>query len=88
MSKKIRFSKAKEFDFYSTLNKRVDEYFIFNKISKNANWVMVFKTFFILGICTAAYLLLILNANSLADAICVVGHHRILHGFYWAQYLS
>ena len=27
MAKKIKFSKAKEFDFYSTLNKRVDEYF-------------------------------------------------------------
>ena len=26
-----------------------------NKISKNANWVMVFKTFFYLGIFTAAY---------------------------------
>jgi linoleoyl-CoA desaturase len=66
MSKKIRFSKAKELDFYSTLNKRVDEYFSVNKISKNANWVMVFKTLFYLGIFTAAYLLLILNTNSIA----------------------
>src|SRR6185503_16310955 len=66
MAKKIRFSKAKELDFYSTLNKRVDEYFSINKISKNAYWVMVFKTLFYLGIFTAAYLLLILNTNSLA----------------------
>ena len=84
MAKKIRFSKAKEMDFYSTLNKRVDEYFVFNKISKNANWVMVFKTLFYLGTCTAAYLLLILNANTLADAICVMDHHWIFYGFYRA----
>jgi linoleoyl-CoA desaturase len=66
MSKKIRFSKVKDTDFYSTLNKRVDEYFTINKISKNANWVMVFKTLFYLTIFIAAYLVLILNANSLA----------------------
>jgi len=65
MSAKIRFAKTKELDFYSTLNTRVDEYFINNKISKNGNWVMVFKTFFYLSICTAAYLLLILRDNSL-----------------------
>jgi len=65
MAKKIRFSKAKEFDFYSTLNKRVDDYFILNNISKNANGVMVFKILFYLGICTAAYLLLIFNNNTL-----------------------
>ena len=28
MSDKIRFAKTKDLDFYSTLNKRVDEYFI------------------------------------------------------------
>jgi linoleoyl-CoA desaturase len=66
MVDKIRFAKAKELDFYSTLNKRVDDYFIFNKISKNANWVMVFKTLFYLSIFTAAYLMLILNDNSVA----------------------
>ena len=66
MSSKIRFAKTSDPDFYSTLNKRVDEYFINNKISKNANWVMVFKTFFYLGIFTAAYLLLILGTNNIA----------------------
>ena len=66
MTNKIKFSKTKELDFYSTLNKRVEEYFTINKISKNANWVMVFKILFYLGVCTAAYLLLILNDNSLA----------------------
>lgn len=66
MANKIRFSKVKESDFYSTLNKRVDEYFIINKLSRNANWVMVLKTLFYFGIFTAAYLALILNDNSIA----------------------
>ena len=61
MTSKIRFAKANELDFYSTLNKRVDEYFFSNKISKNANWIMVFKAFFYLGVFTAAYLLLIIK---------------------------
>jgi len=66
MSSKIRFAKAIDFDFYSTLNKRVDEYFTQNKISKNANWLMVFKIFFYLGICSAAYLTLVFRENNLA----------------------
>src|SRR5665213_526946 len=66
MSEKIRFAKAKELDFYSTLNKRVDDYFIVNKLSRNANWVMVFKTFFYLTVLTVAYFLLILRTNSVA----------------------
>ena len=65
MSDKIQKKKKKEFDFYTTLNKRVDEYFIHNKISKNANWVMVFKTFFYLGVLTTAYLILIFGNNPL-----------------------
>lgn len=64
MSEKIRFAKAKELDFYSTLNKRVDDYFIVNKLSRNANWVMVFKTVFYLTVLTVAYFLLILRTNS------------------------
>jgi len=65
MSNKIRFAKANEHDFYSTLNKRVDEYFTLNKLSKNANPMMVFKVFFYLGVLIAAYLFLILNSNPL-----------------------
>ncbi|HRI21544.1 MAG TPA: acyl-CoA desaturase [Panacibacter sp.] len=65
MSSKIRFSKNKQSDFYSTLNKRVDDYFVKNKISKNANWVMAFKSLFYICTFTVAYLALILNNNSL-----------------------
>ena len=46
MSNKIKFAKANQNDFYSTVNKRVEEYFIVNKLSKNANPLMIFKTFF------------------------------------------
>lgn len=65
MSAKIKFAKANSNDFYSTLNKRVDEYFTTNKLSKNANPLMIFKTFFYPSIFIAAYLVLILNANPL-----------------------
>jgi linoleoyl-CoA desaturase len=65
MSAKIKFAKANSNDFYSTVNKRVDEYFTTNKLSKNANPLMIFKTFFYPSIFIAAYLLLILNANPL-----------------------
>jgi linoleoyl-CoA desaturase len=65
MASKIRFSKAKEFDFYSTINKRVEDYFVLNNISKNGNWLMSFKVVFYLGTIITAYLLLILRDNSL-----------------------
>lgn len=42
----VRFNKQDRPDFYSTLNKRVNQYFKDNNISKHANWNMVFKTFF------------------------------------------
>lgn len=65
MSNKIKFAKAGAHDFYSTLNKRVEEYFTSNKLSKNANGMMVFKTVFFLAIPITVYLLLILNPNPL-----------------------
>lgn len=65
MSNKIKFAKANKYDFYSTVNKRVDEYFVINKLSRNANWMMIFKTFFYLSIFITAYLLLIINNNTL-----------------------
>jgi linoleoyl-CoA desaturase len=65
MSSKIRFSKAKQFDFYSTVNKRVEDYFVLNRISKHGNPEMWFKILFYLGTIITAYLLLILRENSL-----------------------
>ena len=66
MANKIKFSKTKEFDFFSTLNKRVEEYFILNKLSKNGNWLMAFKIVFYLGICAAAYVDLVFYNNPLS----------------------
>lgn len=65
MASKIRFAKAKDPDFYSTLNHRVEEYFVSNKISKNGNWVMLVKTLFYLGIFSAAYILLVFGHTNL-----------------------
>ena len=61
MSTKIRFAASHNPDFYSTLNKRVDEYFSDNNISKNGNWIMVLKTIFYLSVLTTAYFMLILG---------------------------
>jgi linoleoyl-CoA desaturase len=45
----IRFTPKERNLFYATLNKRVDAYFKENKISKNANTGMVFKTLILLS---------------------------------------
>ncbi|HUZ58235.1 MAG TPA: acyl-CoA desaturase [Hanamia sp.] len=65
MSIKVKFAKANSSDFYSTLNKRVEEYFTGNKLSKNANRIMIFKTVFYPTVLITAYLFLILNQNPL-----------------------
>ena len=65
MTNRVKFAKANEPDFYSTLNKRVEEYFINNKLSKNANRTMIFKTIFYPAILIIAYLFLILLQNPL-----------------------
>ncbi|MBP8239557.1 MAG: acyl-CoA desaturase [Saprospiraceae bacterium] len=40
----IKFSKPETGDFFTTLNRRVNDYFVENKISRHANAAMVFKT--------------------------------------------
>ena len=50
MSSKLRFVDPNKSRFYSTVKQRVDEYFISNKISKDANLAMYLKvTFYMLG---------------------------------------
>lgn len=58
MSVKVRFNKVKEQDFYSTLNKRVDEYFVQNNVSKKGNGLMAFKVVFFSSVYISAYLIL------------------------------
>ncbi|MEO6705593.1 MAG: acyl-CoA desaturase [Ginsengibacter sp.] len=65
MSNRVKFAKATDPDFYSTLNKRVEEYFTNNKLSKNANPMMIFKTIFFLAVPITTYLVLIINSNPL-----------------------
>jgi linoleoyl-CoA desaturase len=65
MSTKVKFAKANQDDFFSTLNMRVQEYFTVNKLSRNANPLMIFKIVFYISIFTGSYLILILNSNPL-----------------------
>src|SRR6478735_8397538 len=62
---KVRFSKSTTSDFYSTLNKNVENYFISNKLSKKGNGIMAFKVVFYLAVLIATYLLLILSHSAL-----------------------
>lgn len=80
MSNRIKFAKSDQYDFYSTLTKRVDEYFISKKISKYANRVMIFKTFFFLITPVTAYLLLMLHDNSFVIQLVL----WIITGFFTA----
>ena len=61
---RIKFSNNIQTDFFSTLKSRVDGYFEENKISKNANFVMILKTIFFLGNFFLIYGLIISNTFS------------------------
>jgi linoleoyl-CoA desaturase len=64
MAEKIKFIDKDKSDFFITLRRRVDEYFESNKISKNANAAMVFKSIFYLGTFFLLYGLIISNQFS------------------------
>ncbi len=49
MQKSPRFIDQQQADFFATVKRRVDEYFLTNKLSKNANGMMYFKSFLFLG---------------------------------------
>jgi len=59
----LRFANTNR-DFVTTLNKRVNEYFRENKLSRNANGEMVFKTVFMLLLYLAPYSLILSNTIS------------------------
>ena len=54
----LKFSNAKN-DFFATLNKRVNDYFKSNQISKHANASMVLKTIFMFSLYFIPYVLII-----------------------------
>lgn len=65
MQNKIRFSKANGLDFYSTLNKKVENYFVYNRLSKKGNGDMLLKVLFYPTVLITAYLFLISAGNVL-----------------------
>lgn len=76
----IKFSKNNRKDFYSTIKKRVDAYFIETNQSRKANGTMIFKTTFILTIFALSYLLVISNWFSPSMMLFLA----IVHGFFAA----
>lgn len=60
MAVKINFSKTQQPDFYTVLNKKVEEFFASGKISKKGNALMFFKVFFYSFVFISVYLILIM----------------------------
>ncbi|MCR6637520.1 MAG: acyl-CoA desaturase [Sporocytophaga sp.] len=61
MSGKVRFIDAQKSQFYSTVRGRVNDYFKEQRLSKNANALMYFKTTFFLGGLIFIYCLILSN---------------------------
>ncbi|MFZ1800628.1 MAG: acyl-CoA desaturase [Chitinophagaceae bacterium] len=61
MPVKISFPKTTGPDFYTTLNKKVEDFFESGKISKKGNGLMLFKLIFYPTVFIAAYLVLVLT---------------------------
>ena len=60
MPVKVSFSKSQHPDFYTTLNKKVEEFFASGKISKKGNALMLFKVLFYSIVFISTYLILII----------------------------
>ena len=65
MLQKIRFIDRNQSEFFSTVKTRVDDYFTENNLSKNANGMMYFKTFFFGGGACFLYALIISGSFSI-----------------------
>lgn len=61
-SVKLKFNKAHQSDFFKVLNKRVNEYFRENELSKKANLDMVIKTTFMVGLYFIPFIILLSGA--------------------------
>jgi len=92
---KVTFIKNSESEFFAEVKERVNEYFLTNNISKNANVYMLLKTLFILAGTVASYLVIVfqlLNPWGLLLMAVVLGYftaliglniaHDALHGSY------
>lgn len=80
VSEKLSFAKKQSKDFYSILKERVEQYFMHEGISKNANAFMVFKTIFILFIFFLTYGLMLSNLFDTWVLLILV----IINGFFTA----
>jgi linoleoyl-CoA desaturase len=61
---KITFKNKHDAEFFTTVKKRVDQYFISNNISKNGDWRMFGKSIFILSVFFGLYALLMADISS------------------------
>ncbi|MFZ4713835.1 MAG: fatty acid desaturase family protein [Bacteriovoracaceae bacterium] len=59
MSPTIKFSNTAQADFFNTLKTRVDEYFLINKLDRNANQEMYLKTVIMLLLYFVPYILML-----------------------------
>lgn len=62
---KIKFNSASSTDFFTTVKKRVEQYFEDHQISKNANYWMVIKIIFYFSVFIVAYALIHTNLFSI-----------------------
>ena len=98
MTQKVKFIDEERSEFFATVRKRVDNYFIENNITKFANREMVAKTIFFLGAMVALYTLILtgvfppaimlLMAILLGMTMAFIGFnvcHDALHGSYSAN---
>ncbi len=84
MNQSIRFVDKQRSDFFAVVKARTEEYFKTNKISKYANVLMYFKTFFFLGGAILCYALIISGAFSLGAAFLLavlLGMFKAFIGF-------
>src|SRR5690606_20632546 len=69
----IRFSRKDPAQFFSTLNKRINEYFRENKLKKTGDWRLYLKTAIMFALfLTPYFLLLTLNLNNWVNLLLTV----------------
>ncbi|MDH3648241.1 MAG: acyl-CoA desaturase [Saprospiraceae bacterium] len=79
--KKVTFEKTSDHNFHKDVRNRVDQYFLSNKISKNANAEMVIKTVIILIGWLGTYFLIISNLVNPWVMLVLA----LFHGFFTAM---
>lgn len=83
MVNKLKFSKSKS-PFFATIRNRVDQYFIDEKLSKHANWLMWLKAlFFLSGFFITYFVILadVLNVYAMISLALLLGVFSAFVGF-------